>query len=170
MNLSWLRHKAIGFSAVYFVIMLLAVVAPDPAVKEAQLLCGNAGVAATFPDMYACSKDPRFKAAECACLSPPSEWRRWYGVAVVPAVAAIIGYLVLQGSLGGRLLLLNGAAAAAFVTDLVRLILQRGAVQLYTLPSAPISLIVFLAGVSVVFLLVHFLHRTLGIARHAKTP
>jgi hypothetical protein len=146
------QHKIVRFSAVYAVLLLLVMLAPDPSGKEAQLLCGEAGVIATYSDMNACSSDPRFKAAKCSCFRPPSEWTRWYGLAVVPIVGAVLGYLLFQGSLGGRLLLLNAAAMVAFVTDLLRLIIQRGAVALYALPSAPISLLVFLASISIVFL------------------
>jgi len=157
MNLLWLQHKVIRFGVVYLVLLLLAILAPDPSAKEAQLLCGDAGIIATYSDMNACSSDPRFKAAKCACFRPPSEWRRWYGLAIVPTVGAIVGYLVLQGSLGWRLFLLNGTAVAAFVTDLVRLMVQRGAVELYALSSAPTSLIVFLVSISVVFLVVFWM-------------
>ena len=68
-----------------------------------------------------------------------------------------LGTYYFRVRLGCDFSLLDGAAIAAFVTDLVRLILQRGAVQLYALPSAPISLVLFLASISAAFLLAYFL-------------
>lgn len=162
MDLSWARHGITRIVAVYFLLMIMAVLAPEPNVTEAQLLC-DGRVSGNYPDMLSCSKDARFKASECACFRPFSEWSRWYGLAVVPAIGGILGYLLLQGSLWSRLLWLNGIAAIVFVTDLVRLILDRGAVQLYALPSAPVSLLVFLLSISSVFALLVLMHRLLNL-------
>lgn len=170
MNLPWLHYRGMRIGAVYFVLMLLAVAAPDPTAKEAHLLCGSSGVVAVYPDMEACSKDPRFKAAKCACFRPTNEWRRWYGFAIVPIVSALIGYLLLQGSLATRLLLLNGVAIAAFATDAIRLIIQHGlTVQLYALPGAPVQLLIFCTSVSAIFLLVNALHRGFRKTSHSGT-
>lgn len=113
--------------------------------------------------------DPRFLTAKCVCFRPPRQWALWYAFAVLPSVAALAGYLLIQGTLGGRLLLLNGAAIAAFVTESIRLILQRGAVEVYELLSAPILLLMLCVSISMTFLLLYFLHRTLGTAAHAKS-
>jgi hypothetical protein len=153
---------------VYVALLLLFLASPDFSGRKTFLLCGDARVAAVYPELSPCTGDPRFKAAKCVCVRPTSPWAKWYAFAVVPSVAALLGYLLIQGTLAGRLLLLNGAAIAAFATESIRLIIQRGAVELYALSSAPISLLLFCASLSTAFLLLYFLHRALEAPGHAK--
>lgn len=162
-------QRIIRLVAVYVVVLLLFLASPDRAGTTTRLLCGDADLVAVYPDLNACTTDPRFLTARCVCFRPPRAWALWYSFAVLPSVAALVGYVLIQGALGGRLLLLNGAAIAAFVTESIRLILQRGAVEVYELLSAPILLLMLCVSMSMIFLLLYFLHRALGMAVHAAT-
>lgn len=163
------QQKIIRLIAVYVVLLLLFIASPDRAGTTTRLLCGNADLVAVYPDLNACTMDPRFLTAKCVCFRPPRERALWYAFAVLPSVAALVGYVLIQGTLGGRLLLLNGAAIAALVTESIRLILQRGAIEVYELLSAPILLLILCVTISMIYLLLYLLHRALGTAAHAKT-
>lgn len=135
-----------------------------------RLLCGDAAVVvAVYPDLNACTTDSRFLTAKCVCMRPPRKWALWYAFVVLPSVAALVGYLLMRGTLGGRLLLLNSAAIAAFVTEWIRLIIKHGAVEVYELLSVPILLLILCVSVSIIFLLLYFLHRAVEAAIHAMT-
>jgi hypothetical protein len=151
-------RNIIGVVVVYAVAFGLWIASPDPAIKEAQLMCEGTGSVAEFPNMNLCAMDPRYKAGNCACLRPRSELSRWYNLALVPAIAAVLGFLLFRGSLKARLLLLNGAVAVALISEMVRALIVDPAAAM-TVMAYPVLLIVFCIGITAVFLLLHVLQR-----------
>jgi hypothetical protein len=149
----------------YAVLVLLFVVGPDPSIREAHLICSNES-AAVFSDMDACVLDPRFKAAQCSCLRPPSEWARWYGLVLVPMLGAAVGYALLRGTRLVRLLLVNVAFLLALITVTIRAFAQNAAAAALVVPSLPLVLLGFAVGATVLFLL---LDGTIALIRRATT-
>jgi hypothetical protein len=161
-----LRNVAVSL-AVYLVAFGLYLASPDPSVKDAHLMCGAKGSVAVFLTMNACALDPRFKTGECSCFRPPSEWSRLYSVVLVPVIAMVLGYLGLRGTLTKRLLLLNGAFAAALISVMVEaLIVEPDAAMV--LPQFPVILFELCAGLTIGFLVVSATHR--AIIRRSSAP
>lgn len=160
-------RNVVGVIVVYAVVFGLWVASPDPAVKEAHLMCEGSGSVAVFSDMNVCATDARYKAGKCACARPRSEWSRWYGLAVVPAIATVLGYLLLRGSLTTRLLLLNATVGVALVSEMVRALIIDPAAAM-TILAYPVLLVAFCVGITAVFLLLHLLHRWLARGANAS--
>src|SRR5262245_6686752 len=156
MSMSLTARNIIGIAAVYLSFLFLLFVSPDPSKKEAELLCdGSRTATAVFPDIVTCSKDTRFKQANCACLRPRSEWARWYVFSVVPLAATLVGIVLLRGSLRRRLLMLNVAVAAAIITETVRSVLSDPAAGM-GVPLVPLLIVGFCVGTSLFFALLYY--------------
>ena len=169
MAMSLATRNTIGTAAVYLSFLLLLFVSPDPSNKEAELLCdGSRTATAVFPDIVTCSKDARFKQANCACFRPPSEWARWYAFSVVPLVSTLVGFVLLRGSLRWRFLLLNIAVATAIITETVRSVLSDPAAGM-GVPLVPFLIGGFCVGMSLFFALFYYGQRAYERKRGVAT-
>jgi hypothetical protein len=153
MALSLIRRNIISTVIIYLTLVFLFIAAPGQNIKEAHLVCDGSTIA-VFPDIRACTNDT----GKCHCERPPNQWYSLYLFGLVPVVHTIIGYVLLRGSLITRLLLLNAAVVAGFITETIRGIISDPVVW-EALPYVLVFLIRFAIGVSVLFLVIEYASR-----------
>lgn len=155
-------RNAFGALSVCVLFIFLSLLGPDWYKWEAELRCApDYKVEAIYPDMVQCSK-AMDASPGCGCSRPENPWARLYQNYVVPTVIGISAWVLLVGSVGIRIGLLN----AGFWGSIFLL----GIYYAFTNPEGIEGLIlsfghlVYVAVVaSAVLIVLHFLTR--GIAR-----
>lgn len=151
----------LGTAAVFLCFVGLLAIAPDTHKKETELRCDASGIArSVFPSMDACVEETR-RIRACGCHRVPNEWATWYAFGVTPVVPTVMGYLLLTGTLLLRLLLLNIGVGSAVLANFAWALAVDPAAGMIV-PLIPAFVAAFCAGVSVLFLAIHFARRMIS--------
>ena len=86
----------------------------------------------------------------------------------MPLVAVVFGYFGFRGTLVMRLLLLNAAMVAALISEMVRALIRDPAAAM-AVSTFPLVLVALCAGITIVFLLIYFVHRVIDKYSNART-
>jgi hypothetical protein len=156
MELSRIWLSAVSTIAVFATFFGLLLLSPEPSVEHAELRCEYPGApAAVFPNMAKCVEAQVGKWRRCGCHRPDNVWASRYVFGFVPVAAALVGFLLLRGSLPLRLVLLNVAVALAIVVEVLHSLARDPAVGM-VVPFVPLLILGFCAGTSVFFAIMHF--------------
>ena len=94
-----------------------------------------------------------------------TEW--WYILGLVPVITSTLGYVLFRGSLFTRLLLLNAAIGVGLFTENLRT--AKNMLATRVLPEEPGLLFGFCTSFTVLFIMIHFLHRAFVRYESANT-
>lgn len=97
--------------------IVLGLIGPDWIKKEAEFRCEpDHNLDVVYPDMLLCSKAMDASPGRgCSCSRPENPWARRYSDYLVPPVIGFVAWLLLLGSTGTRIGLLNAGFWAAIL-------------------------------------------------------
>jgi hypothetical protein len=102
-------RNALGCLGVGLLFIALALAGPEAHKQEAEFSCPpDYEVEAIYPDMSLCSiAMGAYRERGCGCRRPESIAARWYLYLLIPATLGCSGLLLLKGTVGLRVALLN---------------------------------------------------------------
>jgi hypothetical protein len=157
-------RNAFGALSVSVLFIFLSVLGPDWYKWEAELRCApDYKVEAIYPDMVQCSKamDASFGNG-CGCSRPENPWARLYQNYAVPTVIGVSAWVLLAGSIGTRIGLLNaGLWGSIFLLGVYYAFTNPEGIEGLMLSFGHLIYVAVVA--SAVVIVLHFLIR--GVAR-----
>lgn len=153
--------NALAALALGALFITLGLIGPDWYKSEAELKClPDYKVEVIYPDMGQCSKVlDALPNKGCGCSRPENPWARIYANYVVPLIIGLAGRLLLTGSIGIRVALLNaGFWGAIFILGIYYAFTNPEGIEGLLLSFGHLIFVAVIA--SAVLIVLHFLMRS----------
>lgn len=139
--------------------------APSANLKEWELSCSKADKI-IFNDRQACTDHPKYRAGGCSCGPKENPNYVAYHFIVVPFVVALLGYVLLTGSLTNRIILVNALALIILISWFCLGVL-RDAEAMILIFFIPIYASIYVISLTFWFCLFWAIHKAVERSTHA---